>query len=235
MPFVPSPLGPSLPPMRVYIDGENLFIRAEQWVKDNINKEYSLQNYIDFYTHAYKDHEKLENYILTEPPPIKSECNFFWDFSESLSKMGRNPKINIYFTSFSGDDDNLHSCRVFIRNNNFEPYIIKENKQLAQRRNNTLKEDKIIDKAKGVDIALAVRMIEDAYLNVYDECALFSSDIDYLPVIQSVQRMGKLVHVFSFRNGIGNNSPLEYVPHKFYDLSVDMVVRQGILNKCGLI
>ena len=80
----------------------------------------------------------------------------------------------------------------------------------------------VIEKAKGVDIALAVRMFEDAQSGVYTHCALFTSDLDFLPVIESVQRMGKSVWVYGYKSGIGRNSPLEYVPARFVDLGVRM-------------
>ena len=47
---------------------------------------------------------------------------------------------------------------------------------------------------------------------------LFTSDIDYLPVIQSLQRIGRKVVVFGFKDGLGANSQLEYVPDAFVEL-----------------
>ncbi len=79
-----------------------------------------------------------------------------------------------------------------------------------------------MEKAKGVDIGLSVRVLEDAYHNIYDSCYLFTSDIDFLPVIRVLQRLGKKVIVFGYIDGLGNRSELEYVPDAFIDLSDHM-------------
>jgi hypothetical protein len=61
--------------------------------------------------------------------------------------------------------------------------VIAEKKQLADQRANVRNQENVIEKAKGVDIALSVRMLEDAYHNNYDMSYLVTSDVDYLPVI----------------------------------------------------
>jgi uncharacterized LabA/DUF88 family protein len=61
-------------------------------------------------------------------------------------------------------------------------------------------------------------MLEDAYHNNYVACFLLTSDVDYLPVIQAVRRMGKQVYVLGYRGGIGVRSPFEYVPDRFVDI-----------------
>ena len=89
----------------------------------------------------------------------------------------------------------------------------------------------MIEKAKGVDIGLAVRMLEDAYENCFQVCFLFTSDIDYLPVIKALRRMGKCVMVMGYRDGLGKNTPLEYVPDQFIDLGEYMDQRYGFYSK----
>ena len=92
-------------------------------------------------------------------------------------------------------------------------------KQLADRRTHTRTDLGLLEKPKGVDIGLTVRVLEDAYHNIFDTCYLFTSDIDFLPVIRVVQRLGKKVVVFGYADGLGNRSKLEYVPDAFVDLS----------------
>ena len=53
-------------------------------------------------------------------------------------------------------------------------------------------------------------------------CFLFTSDIDYLPVIEAVRRMGKAVYVFGYGDGLGEHSRFEYVPDQFLDLGKRM-------------
>jgi hypothetical protein len=65
-----------------------------------------------------------------------------------------------------------------------EPCVFPERSQRAKQRQNTLETQQLIEKPKGVDIALAVRMLEDS-LNAFEVCHLYTSDSDFLPVIQA--------------------------------------------------
>jgi uncharacterized protein (TIGR00288 family) len=69
--------------------------------------------------------------------------------------------------------------------------VVRELKAQADRRKETLGKASILEKAKGVDIGLSVRAMEDAYHNNFDTCYLFTSDIDFLPVIRVIRRLGK--------------------------------------------
>ena len=140
----------------------------------------------------------------------------------------------VYFTAFAGEDDTLHALRVRLRENGFEPQIVKERRSLAKQRENVRGNEGIIEKPKGVDIALAARMLEDAHRNVFKECILFTSDVDYIPVIEAVQRTGKMVFVYGYQNGIGKNSALEYVPDAFVDLTRCMEKRHALLDRLSL-
>jgi uncharacterized LabA/DUF88 family protein len=108
----------------------------------------------------------------------------------------------------SGMDDVFHEASVALRKRGFEPHVVHELKELAERRKSTLRDTNIPEKAKGVDIGLSVRLLEDVYHNNFDVCYLFTSDIDFLPVIRVIQRLGKKVIVFGFGTGIGKRSAL---------------------------
>src|SRR5262249_55230097 len=76
----------------------------------------------------------------------------------------------------------------------------------------------VIERAKGVDVGLSVRILEDAYANTFQDCLLLTSDVDFLPVVRAVRRMGKQVVVLGYREGSTHRSPLEFEPEGFYDL-----------------
>ena len=99
-----------------------------------------------------------------------------------------------------------------------EPRVTRERSQLKSQRANRLEQGGVLEKAKGVDIGLAVRILEDAYHNNFDTCFLFTSDIDFMPVARIVQRMGKKVIVFGYSDGLGARSEFEYAPDGFVDL-----------------
>jgi uncharacterized LabA/DUF88 family protein len=63
----------------------------------------------------------------------------------------------------------------------------------------------------------------DAYSGNFDTCYLFRSDIDYLPVIEAVRRMGRHVIVVGFGEGIARDSPFLYVPERFVDIGEEFM------------
>src|SRR5207237_4110148 len=121
----------------------------------------------------------------------------------------------VYFTSVTGGEDELHRAKVHIRTHGFEPQVIFELKKLADQRANLLKQEGVVERAKGVDIGLAVRMFEDAHADTFDRCLLYTSDADFLPLIRAVRRLGKTVIVVGFREWLSQRSALEYEPDFF--------------------
>jgi len=205
--------------MHVYIDGESHFIRTEQAVKEVFDASATLESMIEQIETKQQEHLALNSFYAL---CFDRRCKFFWTDDAVDTVWNRTktaPDCRVYFTSFSGDEDTLHSLKVKLRNYGFEPQIVKEVRSLAKQRGTTLGNDGIIEKPKGVDIALSVRMLEDAHRGAFQECILFTSDVDYIPVIEAVQRMGKRVCVYGYRNGIGKNSAMEYVPFEFLDLT----------------
>lgn len=126
----------------------------------------------------------------------------------------------MYFTTIVGQNDKQYPLELYIRQFGFDPFVIQELKDLATKRGNIFRDRAIIESPKGVDVALAVRMVEDAYLDHYDEAILFSSDVDFLPAIYAVRRRGKRVVVAAYEDGLSEHySPLRTVPDDFWNLS----------------
>ena len=109
-----------------------------------------------------------------------------------------------------------------MRRQRFDPQVIRERRQLSNRRRDLLVSEGIIEKPKGVDISLAVRVLEDAYRGIFNICYSFTSDIDFLPVIRVLQRLGKKVLVFGYEDGLASQSELAFVPDAFVDLGAHM-------------
>jgi len=203
----------------VYIDGESHFIRSEQCVKEMLQRDITLADYVELMRQDRERFKQQNGIEVVYHRVVVPQCKFFWDGDADPSLK---EAVKVYFTSCTGDEDALHGYRLRLRSEGFEPQIVKERASLAKQRGNSLTNEAVIEKAKAVDIALAVRMLEDAQRSVYTHCALFTSDLDFLPVIEAVQRMGKSVWVYGYRSGIGKNSPLEYTPARFVDLGVEM-------------
>ena len=185
----------------VYIDGESHFIRSENTWRQLHGCDASL----DRLRYANQGDDRM---VLVLP-----EAKVFW-----TRRMNPNVLRATYFTSASGDEPAIHKLKVTLRDFGLEPSIVKETKELRSQRQNLLKTQHLIEKPKGVDISLAVRMLEDSHRHAFDACHLYTSDVDFLPVIQAIRAQGKQVFVHGYRNGLGQDSPFLHEPDLFVDL-----------------
>lgn len=196
----------------VYVDGESHYIRSEHAWRQLHGAKACLEHlrYVN-----QSDHRLL----LVLP-----KAKVFW-----TRRMNPNVSRTIYFTSAIGDDAALHELMLSLRNFDIEPSIVKERKELRSQRDNLFVGQQIIEKPKGVDIGLAVRMLEDAYHHNFDSCHLYTSDVDFLPVIRAIRARGKQVYVYGYKNGLSLHSDLLTVPDQFVDLEE---VLKGECNLC---
>jgi uncharacterized LabA/DUF88 family protein len=162
---------------------------------------------------------------------LHPSSSFFWDEcliyaavrldQESRGGSLHCPTINraVYVTAMPGDESVRHTAATYIRDSGFEPLILQEDKDHAKAREQRLKDDKILIKPKGVDIALSVRAMEDAQQGLFKHCYLATSDADYLPLIEALRRMGKGVFVLGFQKDFTKRNPkFDYLPDGCYDL-----------------
>ena len=196
----------------IYVDGESHFIRTE-----------------DAWRNIHGDGARLERLRYVDQGDsrlvlVLPGAKVFW-----TRRMNPNVERAIYFTSAPGDETFLHETSVTLRNFGLEPAIVTERKDLKAQRQNLLQTHCIIEKPKGVDISLAVRMLEDAYHQAFDVCHLYTSDADFLPVIHAIRARGKQVYVHGFKNGLSKRSALLHVPDMFVDLE------EMLRNDCELL
>jgi uncharacterized LabA/DUF88 family protein len=214
-----------------YIDGESHFFRT-----------------VDVWKRLHGENADLADAAIAPDCPGRAElpiwchskARFFWDsdllrilqyfYKELQGEIHTRLTRGFYFTSFVGNPDLLHDSRVYIRRSGFDPQISLESRQDESNRRNLLQAG-IIEKAKAVDIGLAVRMLEDAARNNYADCYLFTSDRDYVPLIRAVQGMGKVVWVFGHKENQARRSELEYVPDRFIDIGEDFMRKRYALKK----
>ncbi len=149
-------------------------------------------------------------------------AHVFWDVEwvHRISYVIPNMHIGraVHVGSFAGDLKGINDVAVKVRQYGFEPTIVLELKDRQKQRAQLLYESQIMDKPKGCDIALATRMISDAAADLFDFCALFTSDADFLPAVEAVRSMGKSVFVFGYRRCLMKQSKYLYVPDGFFDL-----------------
>jgi uncharacterized LabA/DUF88 family protein len=203
----------------VYVDGESHFIRSRAALKKSKGEELELSEIAGWEAKSAHNSPGRIN-----PLHADSNSKVFW--AEELMTYFCSPRWvaehvspRVYFTSFAGDAKGIHELKVLIRSFHFEPVVIEERSQLAKQRQNLLENNGILERAKGVDIEMAVRILEDAYQDSFRQCILFCSDVDYLPVIKAIQRKGKRIILAGYTEGMSEQSPLFHVPDEFWNLS----------------
>ncbi len=196
----------------VYVDGESHFIRSQ----DAWRKLHGPDARLEQLRYVGQPDDRL---VFVNP-----KAKIFW-----TRKMNPGAERTTYFTSFVGDDAALHEVMVELRAFELEDAIVSESRQQSEQRKNALQQQCLIEKPKGVDIALAVRVLEDAYRNLFQVCHVYTSDADFVPLIRAVRAQGKRVHVHGYNTGLSLQSELLHAPDSFVDLTV------MLRNECELI
>jgi hypothetical protein len=110
-----------------------------------------------------------------------------------------------YYTSAVGDEAKLTRIKESLWGLGFHPEVFKKDRQSA--------------KSKGVDIALAKDFISNAFLDNYEVAVLLAGDADYVPMVNEVKRLGKLVYVIFFHEkGLGLNRNLQVASDVFFKI-----------------
>lgn len=96
-----------------------------------------------------------------------------------------------YYTSTTGDENRLTTIREALWSLGFQPEVFKR--------------DANTKRSKGVDIALAKDFLCNAFFGNYDVAVLVAGDGDYVPMVNEVKRMGKVVYVaFLYDHGLSS-------------------------------
>jgi uncharacterized LabA/DUF88 family protein len=183
-----KPVDPHLRRWMLFVDGENLTIRAQKLASD---KAMSLQEGAEYRKDVFvwfpglKATPALTN---THDSPIKVQDLAIRAY---------------YYTSLIGDEPHVLSIKKALRSLEFHPEVFK--KVRAQ------------EKAKGVDIALAKDFLSHAFLNHYDVAVLVAGDGDYVPLITEVKRLDKIVYVAFFRD-YGLSTELHLAADMFFEM-----------------
>jgi uncharacterized LabA/DUF88 family protein len=88
-----------------------------------------------------------------------------------------------YYTAVQGSTTEMENVRGALRKMGFMPRVFHKAKGKRSKR---------------VDITLATDALSNAHLGNYDIAVLMTGDEDYIPLVQEIQRMGKLVVVAFF-------------------------------------
>jgi uncharacterized LabA/DUF88 family protein len=110
-----------------------------------------------------------------------------------------------YYTSLVADEAKRTSVREAIWNLGFTPQVFKK--------------DRGQSKSKGVDITLTKDVLSHAFMSNYDVAVLVAGDGDYVPLVEEVKRLGKIVDVMFFQGeGLGLHPELRLACDTFHPL-----------------
>ena len=179
----------------VFVDGENLTLRAQKLDGTGL-----------LTTGRYYSPD-----VFVWPAVSKSPLSFLTEelaeteLATALKTLEPRPIRAYYYTSLTGDDVALQGTRRSLWEIGFQARVFKKPKQSG--------------KGKGVDIALATDFLSNAFLNNYDAVWLFAGDADYIPLINEVKRIGKIVFVCFFSGKESGLSPrLKLASDYFIDI-----------------
>jgi uncharacterized LabA/DUF88 family protein len=184
------PSDPHLRRWMLFVDGENLTIRAQRLAQD---KHVPLQEG----PYYMRD-------VLVWLPEIEATTRLLSSEHghEELQLLGVRA---YYYTSTTGDEDRIRWIREALWVIGFQPEVFKK--------------PRTRDRTKGVDIALTTDLLGNAYRDNYDAAVLVAGDGDYVPLVEEVKRLGKVVHVVFFgETGHGLSPELRLASDRFWEL-----------------
>lgn len=186
----PPPSDPHLRRWMLFVDGENLTIRAQEWAKA---KDFRLT----------EGKYYLPN-VFVWMPGVKANVALINKTEDVPLEVQPYPIRSYYYTSVVGDEQKLLAVRRALWELGFHPEVFKKTRQ--------------VQKAKGVDIALAKDFLSNAYNHNYDVAVLMAGDGDYIPLVKEVKRLGKVVYVVFFRDkGFGLSEALELSSDRLFE------------------
>jgi uncharacterized LabA/DUF88 family protein len=189
---IPIPSDPNAHRWMMFVDGENLTFRAQNLAKDK---------HIPLREGSYYKPD-----ILIWIPEYLGTTRLL---HSGRSSMGLQPEglRAYYYTSTTGDENKIRSVKESLWEVGFQPEVFKKPKKQ--------------DRSKGVDIALATDLLGNAYRDNYDAAILVAGDGDYVPLVEEVKRLGKVVHVaFFLAKGHGLSPDLRLASDYFWDISM---------------
>ncbi len=176
-----------------FVDGENFAIRAKSL--DQKEHDFALNE-----GRYYR-----EDVFAWYPKPT---CVHWSCYGSSHQEIQQHAVRVYYYASVVGDTDLITEIEEALWALNFQPRVFKKPKKTL--------------KAKGVDIALATDFLSNAFHDNYDIAYLVAGDGDYIPMVEEVKRLGKIVYV-SFFEKHGLNPRLKLASDFSYDLTAKFV------------
>ena len=143
-----------------------------------------------------REHQ-LENFRAEKPSDsaLKLAHLYVWDTIPIFVRAREHFHIRTYwFASYQGNDEDEKRISEILRKLHFEPILFRKRK----------------GREKGVDIALTMSMLINAFNQNYDIGILFAGDEDYVELVKEVKRYGPIIVGSYFKDGLSDNLRLSF-------------------------
>lgn len=191
----------------IFVDGENFALRGQDFAKaSGITLEpgpywqpdvFLWMPGVDAELPLYTDVEERMHF-----PPYRFSLGRDRGVSQPVRTDIRSDRAH-YFTAVTGDDDALMDTKLALHELNFQPEVFKKVKG---------------SRSKGVDISLTTAMLSHAYQGNYEVAYLLAGDGDYVPLVEEVRRLGRMVIIVFFAEH-GLKPALRVAGNRFIDIS----------------
>jgi uncharacterized LabA/DUF88 family protein len=165
----------------MFVDGENLTIRGEEFSKKH-NFQLTKGSYYEPETFLWMANQRP---LALPPHTVVPEPRAL--------QLSETAKRSYYYTSVTGSEEDVDKAKELLWRMGFTPKVFRKFKN--ERR------------SKGVDIALTKDVLSHAFRDHFEVAVIVAGDQDYLPLVEEVKSLGKLVYVWFFSKKEDGLSP----------------------------
>lgn len=181
-------------PWMLFVDGENFTRRGQEVLKGaGVDIPDGARWQRDVY--LWVPHERARWSV------ISGDYVVFLPRGGAKARRSEEMRRAHYYTSRATGDPEWTDAHLAIREMGFEPHVFPRRQ----------------GRSKAVDIALATDVLTLAASHQYDAAIIVAGDGDYLPVIESVKRLGLYVGVAFF--GDTTNKSLRIAADEYLDIT----------------
>lgn len=185
-----------------FVDGENFVHQGSKFLTERFNRTAKLDIVSPFF--------KKDHFLWLPAQGWSAAINYHLaaQWSSARKENNQTPEAirAYYYTVVSGArDEVVLVTEKMIWDIGFTPRVIWK--------------EKAKKKSKAVDSSISVDMLSAAYENQFDLVEIWTGDADYIPLINAVKRLGKVVVCCFFGEEYGLSNELKVACDRYCDIS----------------
>ncbi len=188
-----------------FVDGENFTFQGSKFLQN----EHILSTHLDIESPYYIKDQFL--WIPVDGGSAMANYNLAPQWANTSVHNNQMPEAirSYYYTMVTGaKDEVVPTVERKIWDRGFTPRVIWKEKGKM--------------KSKAVDSSISVDMLSAAYENQFDLVEIWTGDADYIPLVNAVKKLGKVVVCCFFGENYGLSSELKIACDRYCDISGHM-------------